>query len=1067
MKKFTRFIKMIPVVLFCICVFNAMGQDKGKLIPPSLQNEFSLNQVETHYLPHSGKDIQSTNNGKEGTPLWAGFSIKTEISLSTEGTVVRWPNGEVSWIARITSPGAPALGLVMEQASFPSNARLYIYSEFDHSRIYSMDYEEISSGFISTPSLPTESLIVEYTEKEAGESFRGSFVITDLIVIYNGLETAFGTKDLGDAEWCQVNINCSPEGDNWQLYKRGIARILFREGSYWYYCTGTLINNTNQDGTPYFLTAEHCGGSASAADRNVWQFYFNYERPGCPNTGTPPTNLRVGCVLKSKGLISGGSDFQLVQLNSAPPQAWNPYYNGWDRNTTPATGGVGIHHPSGDAKKISTYTGTLTSASPNIGGSQMASNSAWRVVWTQTANGHGCTEGGSSGSPIFNNAGMVVGTLSGGSSYCSSPSSPDYYGKFSYHWQTNGATNDKRLAPWLDPANTGVMTLPGYDPYGGIIPNFIADKTVAFIGEEVVFTDLSTGSNITSWSWNFGEGANPATATGQGPHTVTYSSLGYKTISLTLNGQETETKEDYIYIKEPSNTYLLYEQEPNTVGGNAVNSTLTSSSNYLVAENFPELTGNIEKIVVYGIYAINTGSAWSECTPEDNISFNVALYDPNSQQPDWNNPTHSFTLGSESSIYGSWGDWTMRQWDIELPGQVSVDGEGWISVQANNSTCWFLWINSTVGDGYAYQYTGSKAYKNEYLSIEGNDKGPLNYDVGLQLWAGMGTANILSFDFEEDVITDIEISYISNSEAEINVEVANGTDVTNLTPTITITPGATIDPQPVDGVYGTMDFSQPQVFVVTSEDGEKQTTYTVTVTEEPPVFNVTFIVKDEGGNDISGAIITLGNTTNSAGNYHFEGLLAGSYSYSVARSGYVTGNGTITIVDEDVTETVTLVKIVYTVTFNVLDKNNSPLSGATITLGTTTNPPDDYDFVVEPGTYSYSVQLQDYYAEEGNVTVTNQNVTVNVIMTHVGIEDNTLSQIKVYPIPFEDYLIITGIAKVSRISIANLIGSNVVINDNLGNDRMFLSTEKLSQGVYLMTFYLTSGERVVKKVVKR
>ncbi|HNS31229.1 MAG TPA: T9SS type A sorting domain-containing protein, partial [Tenuifilaceae bacterium] len=150
-----------------------------------------------------------------------------------------------------------------------------------------------------------------------------------------------------------------------------------------------------------------------------------------------------------------------------------------------------------------------------------------------------------------------------------------------------------------------------------------------------------------------------------------------------------------------------------------------------------------------------------------------------------------------------------------------------------------------------------------------------------------------------------------------------------------------------------------------------------------------------------------------------------------------------------------------------LDKNNSPLSGATITLGTTTNPPDDYDFVVEPGTYSYSVQLQDYYAEEGNVTVTNQNVTVNVIMTHVGIEDNTLSQIKVYPIPFEDYLIITGIAKVSRISIANLIGSNVVINDNLGNDRMFLSTEKLSQGVYLMTFYLTSGERVVKKVVKR
>ena len=264
-----------------------------------------------------------------------------------------------------------------------------------------------------------------------------------------------------------------------------------------------------------------------------------------------------------------------------------------------------------------------------------------------------------------------------------------------------------------------------------------------------------------------------------------------------------------------------------------------------------------------------------------------------------------------------------------MSGTVECDGEA--IVQANDPTCWFLWINSTEGDGYAYQYTGDKGFIMEHLSLDGTDKGNLNHDVGFQLWAGMGTANILSFDFEEDVVTEIEISYISNSEAEINVEVVYGTDVTNLTPTITITPGATIDPQPVDGAYGAMDFSQPQVFVVTSEDGEKQTTYTVTVAEEPPVFNVDFIVKGEDGNDISGATITLGNTTNSAGNYHFEGLLAGSYSYSVAKDGYVTGNGTITIVDEDIVETVTLVKIVYTVTFNVLDKNNSPLSGATIT----------------------------------------------------------------------------------------------------------------------------------------
>ena len=89
----------------------------------------------------------------------------------------------------------------------------------------------------------------------------------------------------------------------------------------------------------------------------------------------------------------------------------------------------------------------------------------------------------------------------------------------------------------------------------------------------------------------------------------------------------------------------------------------------------------------------------------------------------------------------------MYQWDIELPGTVEVDGEGWISVQANDPTCWFLWINSTEGDGYAYQYTGDKGFIMEHLSLDGTDKGNLNHDVGFQLWAGMGTANTLSFDF--------------------------------------------------------------------------------------------------------------------------------------------------------------------------------------------------------------------------------------------------------------------------------------------------------------------------------
>ena len=89
--------------------------------------------------------------------------------------------------------------------------------------------------------------------------------------------------------------------------------------------------------------------------------------------------------------------------------------------------------------------------------------SHWQVTWIQTLNGHGVTEGGSSGSPIFDNHGHIVGTLTGGNSNCGSQfeNLPDYYGKFSYSWDQNGTDSASVLKYWLDPDNTGMMVLNG------------------------------------------------------------------------------------------------------------------------------------------------------------------------------------------------------------------------------------------------------------------------------------------------------------------------------------------------------------------------------------------------------------------------------------------------------------------------------------------------------------------------------------------------------------------------------------------------------------------------------
>ncbi len=63
-----------------------------------------------------------------------------------------------------------------------------------------------------------------------------------------------------------------------------------------------------------------------------------------------------------------------------------------------------------------------------------------------------------------------------------------------------------------------------------------SDKDLIGIDEDVIYA-VETMGTINSFEWNFGEGATPATASTEGPHTVTYSSLGVKTVTLTINGE--------------------------------------------------------------------------------------------------------------------------------------------------------------------------------------------------------------------------------------------------------------------------------------------------------------------------------------------------------------------------------------------------------------------------------------------------------------------------------------------------------------------------------------------------
>ena len=69
-----------------------------------------------------------------------------------------------------------------------------------------------------------------------------------------------------------------------------------------------------------------------------------------------------------------------------------------------------------------------------------------------------------------------------------------------------------------------------------LVVNFSADTAAATNCDYVVFTADITGGNPSVYSWDFGIGANPATASGIGPHTIQYLSEGSKSITLTADG---------------------------------------------------------------------------------------------------------------------------------------------------------------------------------------------------------------------------------------------------------------------------------------------------------------------------------------------------------------------------------------------------------------------------------------------------------------------------------------------------------------------------------------------------
>ena len=362
-------------------------------------------------------------------------TIYLDLNMENSGNWTVLEDGSSIWQLKITSYDAYSLNLIYDVFNIPPGAEFFVYSE-DKSMVLGAftNLNHKPHGGFSTAPVIGETIVLEYNQP-SNSTFDGEINIESIAHDYTDIFAKNSSRGYGDSGTCNNNANC-PEFSIWQDQISSVAMILTSGGSR--LCTGSLINNTEQDLTPYFLTANHCLGG-----NNSWIFMFNYESSGCTNQDGP-TNMTVsGSTLLAN---SSGSDVALLELNENIPDNYNVYYAGWDvSGNTPSTP-VCIHHPSGDIKKISFDYDNASNA-----------GSYWDIdSWND-----GTTEPGSSGSPLFDgNSRRIVGQLYGGVASCTN-NGYDTYGKLSVSWNSG-------LSNYLDPLNSGLQVLDGTSTGGGL-----------------------------------------------------------------------------------------------------------------------------------------------------------------------------------------------------------------------------------------------------------------------------------------------------------------------------------------------------------------------------------------------------------------------------------------------------------------------------------------------------------------------------------------------------------------------------------------------------------------------
>jgi len=453
------------------------AQENGEVVPASWSENVESNVPPIVLRPLDLTTIKaedSINDLDKSLPYRYGIKRELSLDVKRDGKRTVLDNGDKIWQLVILSHDAINMSINFSNFYLPSETRLQLYSgdKGDLSKSYTY-FDNRDDNTLGSWFVKGEEIWIEYFEPaHTNESFK--IEIESVIHGYRMgavQELVTGAiRGLNDSGDCNYDVNCSV-GEDFddikEVVKKAVALLNLGNG---YLCSSVLLNNVENDKKPYLLTANHC---LDGSNPSLWSVRFNWMSPS-PICGTGEDSAQVANNFTLSGVTvrahNTQTDFALVELVNPIPTSWDIAFAGWNATDENPAFEVGIHHPNGDIMKICRDNSGAVKENANgvdvwlIRGVSVGSGNGWEL---------GTTESGSSGSPLFDENGQVIGQLYAGQAFCNGTENNndyDIYGRFGIAWGA-GNTSEKRLVDWLDPEGTGIMRVESLSNLLNIIDN--------------------------------------------------------------------------------------------------------------------------------------------------------------------------------------------------------------------------------------------------------------------------------------------------------------------------------------------------------------------------------------------------------------------------------------------------------------------------------------------------------------------------------------------------------------------------------------------------------------------